>query len=91
MKELDSVDFANDTPLLDLLDAIPLNGRAVYHTAKWSKNVPYGNLCAQAAMRIRALEEEVKAMKSNWISVKERLPELPAPNPDYLPDNHQAR
>lgn len=54
-----------DTPLLELLDRVPMNGRAIYETIQESINVPYGNLCYLAAMRIRELEAEIERSRPN--------------------------
>lgn len=49
-----------DVPVLEVLDSIPLNGRAVWMVSSIeSRNIPYGNICQQAAMRIRQLEREL--------------------------------
>lgn len=51
---------AYDVPLLEVLDSVPLNGRAVWMVSTIeSRNIPYGNICQQAAMRIRQLECEL--------------------------------
>ncbi|WP_410204388.1 hypothetical protein, partial [Escherichia coli] len=49
-----------DVPVLEVLDSIPLNGRAVWMVSSIeSRNIPYGNICQQASMRIRQLEREL--------------------------------
>lgn len=56
---------AYDVPLLEVLDSVPLNGRAVWMVSTIeSRNIPYGNICQQAAMRIRQLERELAEVKA---------------------------
>ena len=49
-----------DVPLLEILDSVPLNGRAIWDTSSTSsRSIPYGNICYQSALRIRNLEREL--------------------------------
>lgn len=53
------VSEAVQTPLLDMLDRIPADGRATYeHDSMSHSNIPYGYYAAEAAKRIRELERE---------------------------------
>ncbi len=54
---------AYDVPLLEVLDSVPLNGRSMWEVSTHEhRNIPYGNICQQAAMRIRQLERELAEM-----------------------------
>ena len=73
---------AYDVPLLEVLDSVPLNGRAVWMVSTIeSRNIPYGNICQQAAMRIRQLECELADVKA---LLQKACAELPV---SYYPDN----
>ncbi len=49
-----------ETPLLDLLRAVPADARMIYeHDAFHSANIPVGRLCAEAVQEIEALREDV--------------------------------
>lgn len=50
---------AAEVPLLERLDSIPMNGRAVLNSVFESRNIPYGNLCYLAAQEIRRLQVEL--------------------------------
>ena len=53
-----------DVPLLEVLDSVPLNGRSMWEVSIHEhRNIPYGNICQQAAMRIRQLERELAEAK----------------------------
>ena len=65
---------AYDVPLLEVLDSVPLNGRAVWMVSTIeSRNIPYGNICQQAAMRIRQLERELAEAKAQLNEHRDEL------------------
>ncbi len=74
-----------DTPLLELLDNVPMNGRAIYETIQGSTNIPYGNLCYLAAMKIRELEKDRERFRT-LVTSAAKVGELRAKDANYVLD-----
>ena len=72
---------AQQTPLLDLLRAVPTDARAEYEHGQFHHSmIPYGRLCADAAQAIAERDAEITRLKASersaWNAAVERDVEI---------------